>query len=133
MADRLRPGPLLWLRYAFTGTLPARYSTWVLHDVTCATWLVRYLARVLVILVVPEVLLVLVLPTSGGLRALTAFTTGACVVLLMSIISNDVLERQAQRAGYPWGTAARERALRSENAQRDHAAAYRARRANRLR
>jgi hypothetical protein len=122
-----RPGPLLWLRYAFVGSLPPRYSEWVLHDVTTGSWVVRHVARVLVLLVVPEVVVVLVIPASGAVRGLTAFVTGACVLLLMSILANDVVERLAHRAGYPWGTAARVRAERATQAQRDHAAAYRER------
>jgi hypothetical protein len=126
-----RPGPLLWLRYAFLGSLPARYSEWVLRDLTTGTWLLRHVLRVLVMLVLPELALVLVLPASGTLRALTAFVTGACVLLLMSILANDITERTAQRAGYPWGTAQRLRSERSENAQRAQAAAFRARVARR--
>jgi hypothetical protein len=126
-----RPGPLLWLRYAFVGSLPARYSEWVLHDVTTGTWLVRYLVRVLVLLVVPETLVVLAVPASGSIRALTAFVTGACVVLLMSILAGDSIERIVQRAGYPWGTAQRLREQRSEREQRNRAAAYRERAARR--
>ncbi len=126
-----RPGPVLWLRYAIVGSLPSQYSEWVLHDLTTGTWVLRHLLRVLVVLVLPEAALVLVLPASGTLRALTAFVTGACVVLLMSILANDITERMAQRAGYAWGTAQRMRGERSENAQRAQAAAYRARVARR--
>ena len=126
-----RPGPLLWLRYAVLGSLPERYSEWVLRDVSTRTWFLRHLARVLVLLTVPEALVVLAVPASGSVRALTAFVTGACVVLMMSILANDSIERIAQRAGYPWGTAQRLRERRSEQAQRDRAAAYRERLARR--
>lgn len=127
----VRPGPILWLRYAVLGSLPERYSEWVLHDVTTGTWLARHLARVLVLLVVPETAVVLAVPASGSIRALTAFVTGACVVLLMAILSVDSVERIVQRAGHPWGAAQRLRAQRSEQRQRDHAAAYRERVARR--
>ena len=127
----VRPGPILWLRYVARGSLPEQYSEWVLHDVTTGTWLARHLARILVLLVVPETVVVLAVPASGSIRALTAFVTGACVVLLMAILANDSVERIAQRAGYPWGTAERLRAQRSEQHQRDHAAAYRERAAQR--
>jgi Family of unknown function (DUF5313) len=126
-----RPGVLLWLRYAFVGSLPPRYSEWVLHDVTTSTWLLRHTARVLVMLVVPELLVVLVVPASGSVRALTAFVTGACVLLLMAILAGDTVERVVQRAGYPWGTAQRLRAQRGEQTQRRQAAAYRERLARR--
>ena len=126
-----RPGPLQWLRYAFLGSLPPRFSEWVLHDVTAGTWLLRHLARVLVLLAVPELVLVLVVPASASVRALTAFVTGACVVLLMAILAGDAVERIAQRAGHPWGTAQRLREERGVATQRRQAAAYRARVARR--
>ena len=126
-----RPSPILWLRYAVLGSLPERYSEWVLHDVSTGTWFARHLARVLVLLVVPETVVVLAVPASGSTRALTAFVTGACVVLSMSILANDSIERIAQRAGYPWGTAQRLREQRSEREQHDRAAAYRERVARR--
>ena len=40
-----RPGPLLWLRYAYGGALPERYREWVLHDVTAPSWVVRHVLR----------------------------------------------------------------------------------------
>jgi hypothetical protein len=120
-----RPGPLRWLWYAFGAGLPERYSDWVLHDTTAATWLVRHLLRVLVMLVVPIIVLVLVLPTGAGIRALTAFTTGACVVLLMAILASDMTERRLNKAGYPWGAAAEIRSARAVESQRRSAQRYR--------
>lgn len=122
-----RPGPVTWLRYAVLGSLPPEYAEWVLHDVTTSTWLLRHMARVLVLLIVPEAVLVTVIPASAATRALTAFVTGACVVLMMSILANDSVERTAHRAGYPWGTAQRMRGERAVQEQRNRAAAYRAR------
>jgi hypothetical protein len=112
-----RPGLLRWLGYAVTGRLPDRYADWVLHDATCSTWVLRHLARVLVTIAVPLAVLVLVLPTGAGLRALTAFVTGACVVLLTAILSNDMVERRLHRAGYDWGTGETVRSRRAVEAQ----------------
>ncbi|WP_051898204.1 DUF5313 family protein [Sciscionella sediminilitoris] len=36
-----RPGVLPWLYYAFGGTIP-KHAQWVLHDLTCRTWLLRH-------------------------------------------------------------------------------------------
>lgn len=127
----MRPKPLLWLRYAFIGSLPPQYSEWVLHDVTTGTWVLRHIVRVLTMLLVPEVVLVVVLPAPASIRIMTAFVTGACVLLLMCILVNEVTERIVQRAGYAWGTAQRVRCRRAEEAQRVQAAAYRARVARR--
>src|SRR2546423_1910838 len=57
-----RPGPLRWLRYAAGGALPARYNAWVLHDTTCATWVLRHLARAVAVLALPSAALLLFLP-----------------------------------------------------------------------
>lgn len=123
-----RPGFWRWLWYAHGGSLPEEYAPWVLHDTTTSTWLLRHVARVLTILVVPVTVLVLVIPAGAGLRALTAVTTAGCAVLLTLILSSDMTERRAHAAGFPWGTAAARRAQRSEDAQRATAQRYRDRR-----
>lgn len=43
-----RPNPLQWIWYAFGGRLPERYREWVLHDITCRTWMLRHVSRTLV-------------------------------------------------------------------------------------
>ena len=127
------PGVLLWLRYAFGGALPTRYNEWVLHDTTCGTWVLRHLARVITVVAAPIALVVVLVPAGAGLRALTAFVTGACAVLLTAILSNEMTERRLQKAGYPWGTGEKTRALRSTTEQSARAQRYRDRRAARLR
>lgn len=113
-----RPGLLLWLRYAFGGRLPAEYSEWVLHDTTSSSWVVRHVARVLVVITAPVVAILVWLPADFGLRVLTAFVCAACAVLLTAILSNDMTERRLNRAGYEWGTGERARALRAVDAQK---------------
>jgi hypothetical protein len=113
-----RPGLLLWLRYAFGGRLPAEYSKWVLHDTTSSSWVVRHVARVLVVITAPVVAILVWLPADFGLRVLTAFVCAACAVLLTAILSNDMTERRLNRAGYEWGTGERARALRAVDAQK---------------
>lgn len=122
---------LRWVWYALGGRLPEQHREWVLRDTTSSTWLLRHFARVLVILVVPTVLLVVLLPTGAGFRALTAFTTDACVVLLTGILASDMTEWRLHRMGFPWGTAAELRGQRAENAQRATAQRYRERRETR--
>jgi Family of unknown function (DUF5313) len=126
-----RPPLLRWLWYAAGGGLPDRYRDWVLHDTTGSTWLLRHFARVLVVLIIPTFLVVVLIPASAGLRTLTAVTTAGCAFLLSGILSNDTTERRLNRMGYPWGTAARLRAERAEQAQRSSAERYRQRRAKR--
>jgi uncharacterized membrane protein YoaK (UPF0700 family) len=114
---RLRPGPVRWVAYAFGARLPERYRSWVLYDTTTSTWVLRHLTRTLVVIAVPIAALLIFLPASFGLRALTAFVTGACVVLLTAILSNDMTERRLMKAGYEWGTGEATRATRSADAQ----------------
>ena len=59
---RYRPGPLRWFWYAVGGRLPARYRSWVLHDLTCRTWPLRHLARLVAQLAPVAIVLVLLLP-----------------------------------------------------------------------
>jgi len=42
-----RPNPWQWMWYAYGGGLPQRLREWVLHDLTCRTWVLRHLARTL--------------------------------------------------------------------------------------
>jgi hypothetical protein len=112
-----RPGLGLWLRYTFTGSLPPKYAKWVLHDTTAPTWLLRHVARVIVIIAVPTALIVGLLPATIGVRLLTAFTTAACVVLLTAILANDMTERRTNKAGFPWGTAEETRSRRGVEEQ----------------
>lgn len=60
------PGVLRWLYYAYGGGLDARFAQWVLHDLTCRTWLLRHLMRALV-QCAPSLLLLL-LPGPLSLR-----------------------------------------------------------------
>lgn len=113
-----RPGPLRWLRYAFGGALPPEHREWVLHDTTSGTWLLRHLARVLVVIAAPELAILVFLPAHLGLRVLTALVCGSCAVLLTAILSNDMTERRLNTAGYPWGTGERTRQQRAEAEQR---------------
>ena len=58
---RYRPGPLRWFWYAVGGRLPDAYRPWVLHDLTCRTWPLRHLARLVAQLAPVAIVLVLLL------------------------------------------------------------------------
>jgi hypothetical protein len=118
MTERRRPGPFRWLWYAFGGGLPPRYATWVLHDTTSATWIVRHIARSLVLLAGPVAAVLLFLPTGTGLRVLTAVTAGGCGLMFTVVHIIETTERRLIRAGYPPGTAEATRHQRSIDAQR---------------
>lgn len=103
---RRRPGVARWLWYAFGGGLPARYRTWVLHDLTCRTWGLRHLARALVQVSPLVVILLIVVPGSLGIRV-AAVVAGAVLGLLYSgAYAIEIAEHRVAKAGYPVGTAA---------------------------
>jgi hypothetical protein len=112
-----RPGPLLWLRYAYGGALPERYREWVLHDVTAPSWVVRHVLRGVVQFLPFAIVLLLVIPVDKGILA-TGIAMGALIGLLFSTAFVDnVAESRAMKAGYPEGYAARVRRERVKKAR----------------
>ncbi|MEU7817522.1 DUF5313 family protein [Pseudonocardia sp. NPDC049154] len=115
MTEIVRPGPFRWLAYAFGAGLPARHRTWVLHDVTAPTWVLRHLIRSVVQIAPFGVALYLLVPGSPAIRA-TAVVMGAVIGLLYSVAFVEAAaEHRAIKAGYPEGTAA---AIRRERRKR---------------
>ena len=117
-SPRVRPNPALWIWYAFWGPLPERYSTWVLYDGTCSTWVLRYLARVLAAAAVPVTLIAVLLPAPGEVRAWTAFAAGACAVMFTVVWINESTESRLARAGWGWDVGPALRSKRDEIVQR---------------
>jgi Family of unknown function (DUF5313) len=103
------PDPIHWLWYAMGGRLPAAFRQWVLHDVTCRTWPLRHLLRLLVQLLPIGLLLLLLIPGPLWVRVM-AVLGGSVVGLLYSFVFlYEATEQRACKAGYPHGTAARVR------------------------
>ena len=128
----IRPAPHRWLWYAFGGSLPARHRGWVLHDTTTGTWWLRHVARMLVQLAVPILLIMTLLPASWGLRAACAGGGLALALFYSLAYMPESTENRVVKAGYPAGTATvhRERAAQErqqrESERRRAAAAKRA-------
>ena len=119
-----RPNPFQWTWYAFGGRLPERYREWVLHDVTCRTWVLRHLARTLV--QVSPGLLFLLLPGPLWITSLAIFG-GVFMALWYSLAYMEhTSEHRLAKHGYGLGTglATREEAKAHERAEQ--AARYRA-------
>ena len=115
-----RPGPLRWLWYAFGGGLPARYREWVLHDVSCDTWMPRHFIRAFVQMSLVAVPVVLLVPGPLWIR-LAAILLGWLVGLQYAMYFVDgSVERRVRRAGYPPGAA---QAARDELHAEERAAA----------
>lgn len=130
--DVVRPNPLQWLRYLYTGRVPARNAGWVRYDATCRTWVLRHVVRFLV-LIAPLVTMVLVLlPAPFYLRLMSSLAATLPMLLFYLAYAADSLEGRVQNAGYPPGEASRIREERSVRAQRAVAARNRERRAARL-
>jgi hypothetical protein len=123
----VRPNPLQWLRYTYVGTVPAKNSAWVLYDGTCRTWFVRHVARYLT-LVAPIVILVMIfLPASLSLRTMSCLAAVLSMAVFYLAYTVDSIESRVDKAGYPFGTAARIREERSLDRQRAIAARNRER------
>lgn len=114
-----RPGPLRWVWYALSGRLPMSYREWVLHDLTCPTWPLRHLARLLVVLAPVAAILIAVLPGPLVIRG-EGVVLGSFVGLSLTFVFlEDATDRRATRFGYPSGTpqAVREQRARQKRAK----------------
>ena len=101
----VRPAPHRWLWYALGGGLPARHRTWVLYDTTTDTWWLRHVARTLVQMSIPIVLIVILLPAPWGLRAAVC-GAGIFLGFIYSLAyMPETTENRVVKAGYPAGTA----------------------------
>jgi hypothetical protein len=117
MSDYTRPGLLRWLWYAFGGRLPRKYNTWVLHDMTCPTWVLRHILRAFMQLAIPIALALIFIPASMPIRVLTVITAGGPSVLLMTLNITAMSEHRLIKAGYRPTIAEDIRAKRAITAQ----------------
>ncbi len=136
-ASRQRPNLRLLLWYTVGGTLPPRYNTWVLHDVTCRTWWLRHFARVFLIITPPAVAFFVFVPNSNGAALFSGIALTGTLVLAGIIFMLIDTDRRAVRAGYPFSYASELRSRRATETQRvsnyqrrERIAARRARRHN---
>ncbi|RCW44436.1 hypothetical protein DFQ14_10425 [Halopolyspora algeriensis] len=105
-----RPNPLQWVWYAYGGKLPDRCAEWVLHDVTCRTWVLRQLARALMQLA-PLCVVVLLLPGPLSIRV-WATVLGLLVGLFYSVSAMvETAEHRAIKHGHAPGLARETREL----------------------
>jgi hypothetical protein len=99
-----RPGLIRWFWYALGGRLPGRYREWVLYDLTCRTWPLRHLARLLTQLAPVAAVLIAAVPGPLWVRVMGALG-GSIVGLLYSFVFlYEATEHRAAKAGYPHGT-----------------------------
>lgn len=106
--SRRRPNLLRWLYYQYGGVLPAEYREWVLHDVTCKTWVLRVVIRGLLQVAPLAVALFVGLGFFGGSWpiALGALLLGVLVMVRISLTNSvDSVNARLTRYGYPPGHA----------------------------
>ncbi|MCW2495188.1 DUF5313 family protein [Jatrophihabitans sp.] len=127
-----RPTVLQWLRYVFTGRVPAHLREWVLLDTTGRTWLLRHIARFLLQLSPVAVAVLLLLPAPIGIRIGCVFAGIAASVCFSFGYVVEMAEHRLENAGYPRGLAEVTRERRAQDAQRSSAARRRERAAARL-
>ncbi len=127
----VRPGVLQWLRYAWVGSIAPRHRTWVLHDATCRTWVLRHIARYLAIVGPFVVAAMVALPAPLSLRMTACSTAGLSMMVFYLAYTSESVDRRVEKAGYPSGLAAQLRQQRAVEAQRAVVARYRARQAGR--
>jgi hypothetical protein len=128
----VRPNPLQWLRYAVTGSVPAKNHGWVLYDATCSTWLVRHVARYLVLVAPLIVAVMLFLPATTSIRVEACVAAGLSVLIGYMCFTTESLEHRIEKAGFPYGLAGKMREERAVAAQRAVVARNRERREARL-
>jgi hypothetical protein len=136
--QRERPGLRSVLWYSIGGSLPPRYNTWVLHDVTCRSWVLRHFARVFAVIIpISVAFFYFLVPTYGEAMTLPGVClVGTLFIAGLTTILIDV-DRRAVRAGYPPDYGARVRSRRATDTQhtanyqrRERIAARKARRYN---
>jgi hypothetical protein len=116
-SPRPRPGPARWLWWSLSGRLDPRFRDWAFHDLTCRTWPLRHLARLVVPAVPVAAALIAVLPGPLSVRV-TATVTGVVIGLLYSFVFlHESSERRAVKLGFAPGAA--DRARRDRVAEHD--------------
>lgn len=108
-----RPSPWLWTWYAVGGRLSHVHHEWVLHDLTCHTWVLRHIARSTV-LVGPLAAIWWALPAPVGLHLALSLLSLIVGYFYSCAYMVESAELRLVKHGYPPGTfkAARAEATR---------------------
>lgn len=112
-----RPNLLQWLWYAYGGGLPEHLREWVLHDLTCRTWVLRHLGRTLVQCVPTFLLMLLPGPLSLRISLPVLVLLGALYVSVSYI--EETTEHRMAKHGFPLGMGKEMRRARVETATMD--------------
>ena len=137
-SEIVRPSFRHFVWYCYGGSLPEENHTWVLHDVTCSTWVLRHFARWTMIILPLFVLYMIFMPATLGIRVYTGVTYALGIYVLSLVFIMIDTDRRAVRAGYPHSlpqqlrtTMSAERQRTSNYARRERIAARQAARRSR--
>jgi hypothetical protein len=97
-----RPTLGRWLWYSYGGSVPAENHTWVLHDVTCRTWILRHFARWTMVIAPLFALYMALMPTPFGIRVYTGITFALGIYVISFVFILIDTDRRAVRAGYAY-------------------------------
>jgi hypothetical protein len=118
-------GRFLW--YCYGGSLPEENHTWVLHDVTCPTWILRHFARWTMVVLPLFALYLALMSMPFGIRLYTGIAFGLAIYVMALVLILIDTDRRAVRAGYDHS---RPQAVRSANsAERQRTANHKRREA----
>ncbi|HEU0087378.1 MAG TPA: DUF5313 family protein [Pseudonocardiaceae bacterium] len=112
-----RPNPLQWVWYAYGGRLPEHLREWVLHDLTCRTWVLRHFARTLAQWV--PTLGLMLLPGSWSLRLSLPVLVLLGALYVSASFIEETTEHRLAKHGFPLGMAKEMRIARIETAALD--------------
>jgi hypothetical protein len=91
-------GRFLW--YCYHGSLPTENHTWVLHDVTCRTWVLRHFARWTMAIAPLLTVYLAFIPTPFGIRFYTGIVFSLAIYVMSLVFILIDTDRRAVRAGY---------------------------------
>jgi len=118
VAQLRRPtlGRFLW--YCFGGALPPENHSWVLHDVTCRTWIARHFGRWSMVILPVFAVYLAVAPLDFDLRLYTGIAVALALYLMAMVFILIDTDRRAVRAGYGYSQPSAVRTANSVARQR---------------
>jgi hypothetical protein len=117
-APVLRPTPGRFLWYCYGGRLPVQNHSWVLHDVTCRTWVLRHFARWMMVIIPVFFVFLAVMPGTFGTRFYIDVAVGGAILMFAFVNILIDTDRRAVRAGYGFSRPGEIRSARGVDRQR---------------
>ena len=117
-APVVRPPFWLFVRYCYQGRLPVENHSWVLHDVTCRTWVLRHFARWFMVIIPVFGLYLAFMPTPFGIRLYTDIAISGAIFMFALVNILIDTDRRAVRAGYSFNLPGEIRSRAAHERQR---------------